>query len=48
MGSRTITMKAWQLHQTADLSKVQHPLRLVEVPVPKPGNYDFLVKALTS
>ncbi len=39
-----INLKAWQLQQTSDLTREDHPLVRVEVPVPQPGPHQLLIQ----
>jgi propanol-preferring alcohol dehydrogenase len=40
-------MKAMLLHSLADLSKTQSPLKMSDIPIPKPGRKEVLLKVLT-
>lgn len=43
-GLNPIILKAWQLKQTSDLTREDHPLVKVGVPVPEPGPHQLLIQ----
>ena len=43
-GGIVATMKAMILRQVAPIDEVEHPLELVDLPVPKPGDAEVLIK----
>ncbi|MGC9356023.1 MAG: alcohol dehydrogenase catalytic domain-containing protein, partial [Mariniphaga sp.] len=37
-------MKAWIIEKISDLTKENQPLKLIEIPKPKPGEGEILIK----